>query len=236
MSVSKPYVLGLICARGGSKGVPRKNLRLLGGKPLIAWSVEVALRAPSISRLIVSTDDPEIAAVARAYGAEVPFLRPAELAQDTSPEWLVWQHAIRSLAEAEGRQPEILVNIPPTSPLRQPEDVESCVARLLATDADIALTVTESHRNPHFNMVTFQGESVALAAGGKRITRRQDAPPVFDITTVAYAARSAFVLSAGHIFEGNVTATVVPPARALDIDTELDFAFAEFLLGRGTGA
>src|SRR5687767_5970077 len=93
----KPHIVGFIFARGGSKGIPRKNIRLLGGKPLIAYSIEAARASRFIERVIVSTDDPEIAKVAQQYGAEIPFIRPAELAQDNSPEWLAWQHAVRSL-------------------------------------------------------------------------------------------------------------------------------------------
>src|SRR5436853_7691221 len=116
--MSPSYLIGLICARGGSKGVKRKNLRLLQGKPLIAWSIEIAKKCASLDRVIVSTEDREIADVARSFGAEVPFLRPAELAQDDSAELLVWRHALRTLTDLEGKTPDALVNIPATSPLR----------------------------------------------------------------------------------------------------------------------
>ena len=128
----KPNIIGCIFARGGSKGVPRKNVRPLAGRPLIAYAIETALASRWIGRVVVSTDDAEIAAIARQYGAEVPFMRPAELARDDSPEWLAWQHAIRSLGEMDA-----LVSVPPTSPLRTVDDVDGCIQVLLESDADV---------------------------------------------------------------------------------------------------
>src|ERR1022692_3951802 len=139
--MSRLYTIGLICARGGSKGVPRKNLRLLGGKPLIGWAIEVARKCPSLNRIIVSTEDAEIADVARSFGAEVPFFRPLELAQDDSSELMAWQHCLRTLTAIDGRAPEVLVTVPSTSPLRAVEDVEACVATQHANGADLCVTV-----------------------------------------------------------------------------------------------
>src|SRR5262245_50755532 len=110
--MNHPYTVGLICARGGSKGVPRKNLRRLAGKPLIGWAVEIARKCPSLDRVIVSTEDAEIADVARDFGAEVPFFRPDDLARDDSAELLSWQHCLRALAALEGKMPDVLVTIP----------------------------------------------------------------------------------------------------------------------------
>jgi N-acylneuraminate cytidylyltransferase len=233
----KPYVVGAIFARGGSKGVPGKNLRLLAGKPLIVYAIETALASKLIDRVIVSTDNAEIAAVAQQHGAEVPFMRPQELARDDSPEWLAWQHAIRTLEAAEGGlKIVVFVCIPPTSPLRAVEDVEACIETLLDSDADLIITVKPAERNPYFNMVVLDEAGyaqLALPSEGA-IHHRQDAPPVYDITTVAYAARPDFVLNARSMFEGKVKAVVVPAGRALDIDTELDFKFAEFLLAQSS--
>jgi len=219
-------IVGCIFARGGSKGVPRKNIRPLAGKPLIAYAIEAALQTPSIQRLIVSTDDPEIADVARRFGAEVPFMRPPELAADTSPEWLSWQHAIRTLGDVD-----VLVSVPATAPLRAPADVENCIQTLLKSDADITITVTPAARSPYFNMVVLNdGFAQVVIPPTTGVARRQDAPPVFDITTVAYAAHAPFVLNATRVFDGKVKAVIVPPERALDIDTEQDFEIAEFLM------
>lgn len=231
----KPYIVAAIFARGGSKGVPRKNVRLLAGKPLIAYAVETALASRLIDRVILSTDDAEIANVAQQYGAEVPFMRPMELARDDSLEWLAWQHAVRTLKTTEGRpMMDVFVSIPPTSPLRIVEDVNNCIRALLENDADLVITVKPAERNPYYNMVVLDREGYArlVIPPDRTIHRRQTAPPVYDMTTVAYAARPEFVLNANSMFEGKVKAVIVPGERALDIDTELDFKFAEFLLGQ----
>jgi N,N'-diacetyl-8-epilegionaminate cytidylyltransferase len=231
--MSRPYTIGMVFARGGSKGVPRKNLRLLGGKPLIGWAIEIARNCPSLDRIVVSTEDSEIAEVARTFGAEVPFFRPNELAQDDSPELLAWKHAIRTLDALDGRMPDVLVSIPATSPFRAVEDVEGCIASRLESPADLCITVRQAHRNPHFNMVTLEDGWARLAlTPSSPISRRQDAPEVFEITTVAYAASASYVLRTGSVLEGKVRATIVPEERSLDIDTELDLAFAEFLFNR----
>ena len=223
--------LALIPARGGSKGVPRKNIRFLAGKPLIAYAIEVARASRLIDRVIVSTDDEETAAIARRYGAEVPFLRPAELACDDTPEWLVWQHALR-FVEAEQELPGVLVCVSPTSPLRTVEDVDACIRALRERDADVVFAVKAAERSPYFNMVTLDDTGYArlVIEPMQPVHCRQSAPPVYDMTTVAYAARSRFVLGAGAMFEGRTHAVVVPAERALDIDTELDFQLAEFLM------
>ncbi|MCB0037772.1 MAG: acylneuraminate cytidylyltransferase family protein [Anaerolineales bacterium] len=227
----KPKIVAAIFARGGSKGVPRKNIKMLGDKPLIAYSIEVALSVEAIDRVVVSTDDEEIAAVARKYGAEVPFMRPTELAQDNSPEWLSWQHLIEALQQEHPI--DILVSVPATSPFRNRNDVEKCIQALVAhEDTDVVITVTEAHRNPYFNMVTLDpgGRANLVMQGKETIARRQDAPEVYDMTTVAYAANVPFIMEANSVFDGRMRAVIVPPERALDIDTSLDFAFAEFIL------
>jgi CMP-N-acetylneuraminic acid synthetase len=231
----RPYVVACVFARGGSKGVPRKNLRPLNGVPLVGLAIRHALASEHVDRVIVSTDDPEIAEVARHHGAEVPWMRPADLAADDAPEWLAWRHMIHCLTE-EGRAPDLLVAVPATAPLRSVADVDACIHTALTTDADVVLVVTPSHRNPWFNMVRLDpsGE-VHLVNQGGGFFRRQDTPPVYDVTTVAFAARPAFVLSANGIYEGRVRAVEVPAERALDIDTELDLRMAECLSASDQG-
>lgn len=233
----KLYVVGFIFARGGSKGVPRKNIRPVAHKPLIAYAIETALASVLINRVVVSTDDAEIAGVAQQYGAEVPFMRPAGLAHDDSPEWLAWQHAILTLEATEGEpKMDVFVSIPPTSPLRAVEDVDACIRTLLESDADLVITVKPAERNPYFNMIVMDeaGYAQLVIPPNETIHQRQAAPLVYDMTTVAYAARPEFLLNANSMFEGKVKAVVVPTERALDIDTELDFKFAEFLLGQSS--
>ena len=221
--------VAFIFARGGSKGVPRKNVRLLDGKPLIAHSIEIGLATPGIETVIVSTDDTEIAEVARAHGAEVPFLRPAALAQDDSPGWLAWRHAV-SWFETERGAFDCFVSLPATSPFRAVEDVLACIERIRRDPAtDAVITVAEASRSPYFNMVRLDADQharVVLQAEGE-VVRRQDVPPVYDITTVAYAVRPRFILTAERLFAGTVSAVLVPVERAADIDTEFDFRLAE---------
>lgn len=231
----KPHVVAFIFARGGSKGVPGKNVRYLGGKPLIAHAIEAALRSRFIERVIVSTDSQEIAQVARLHGAEVPFLRPLELAEDGSPEWLAWRHAIRQFEVMGGsRKLDIFISVPTTSPLRAPSDLDGCIQTLLDSDADLVFTITPSGRNPYFNMVELDQSGYARLVIPRKemIDNRQSAPPVYDIVTVAYASRPEFILSADTMFEGKLKTWLVPPERAIDIDTELDLEFAEFMMMR----
>jgi len=226
--------VAFIFARGGSKGLPGKNIRPLGGKPLIAWSIEHARAVPRIERVIVSTDSDEIAKVARQYGAEVPFMRPEELARDDSPEWLAWQHALNYLIEAEGSLPELMVSIPATAPLRLPLDIENCLDEYQKGKADMVISVTDAHRSPYFNMVKENADgTVALVMPPTAaLTRRQDAPSVYDMTTVAYVVQPEFVLMHQSHFEGRVRAVHVPLERAIDIDTLMDFKMAEFFLSQ----
>jgi N-acylneuraminate cytidylyltransferase len=223
-------VIALIFARGGSKRVPRKNIRLLAGKPLIAYAIETAKASGYIQRVVVSTEDEEIADVARHYGAEVPFMRPAELARDDVTAWASWQHAITELSK--DREIDVTVVLPPPAPLRATEDVDACIELLLNSDADAVIAVKPAERNPYFNMVQLdEAGYVHLVMPTDKITR-QTVPQVYDITAVAFAARPAFVMRAKSLFEGKVRTISVPAERGVDIDTELDFEFAEFLLAR----
>lgn len=225
-------VTAFVFARGGSKGLPGKNIKPLGGKPLIAWSIEVGLSLKHVSRVIVSTDCSEIAAIAREYGAQVPFMRPPELARDDSPEWLVWRHALNWLQENEGALPEVMLSLPATAPLRSTHDIQRCLDEFAKGGVDTVITVTDSHRSPYFNMVKENPDRTVspVILPSNAVTRRQDAPPVFDMTTVAYVIRPAFVMSHNTVFEGRVRAVNVPVERSIDIDTLLDFKIAEMLM------
>ena len=224
--------VGLICARGGSKGVPGKNTRLLAGKPLIAWSIEQALAVSRVTRVIVSTDSPEIAEVAARAGAEVPVVRPAELAQDRSAEWLVWRHALAFLKETTGDYPDALLVPSATAPLRSVGDLDRCLDEFSAGLADVVVTVTDAHRSPYFNQVRQDedGFSHLVIAPTTRMNRRQDVPAVFDMTTVGYVSDPRFVMAADGIFDGRVRQVLIPADRAIDIDTPLDFKIAEVLM------
>jgi len=224
--------IAFIFARGGSKGLPGKNIRQLGGKPLIAWSIEHARAVKRIQRIIVSTDSEDIADVARLYGADVPFIRPSNLAKDDSPEWLAWQHGLNYLLETNGVFPDMMVSLPATAPLREPIDIENCLDEYEKGNADMVITVTDAHRSPYFNMVKSNPDgTVSLVIPTKSaIAMRQDAPTVFDMTTVAYVVKPEFVMTHNKTFDGQVRAVHVPLERAIDIDTLLDFHVAESLL------
>lgn len=221
-----------IFARGGSKGLPGKNIRHLAGKPLIAWSIEHALEVKRIDRVFVSTDSEQIADIARDYGAEIPFIRPKELAQDDSPEWLSWQHALSYLLDTDSVLPDVMVSIPATAPLRLSCDIENCLDEFAKGEVDTVITVSAAHRSPYFNMVkpNEDGTVGLIIPPESFIKRRQDSPAVYDVTTVAYAISPEFVMTHNNIFEGRVRAVDVPVERAVDIDTLQDFQFAEFLL------
>lgn len=223
--------VAFIFARGGSKGLPGKNTRPFGGKPLIAWSIECALSVKAIDKVIVSTDSKEIAETSIKYGAQVPFMRPRELATDESPELLSWKHALEYVKHSSDGMPEVMVSLPTTSPLRAVSDVESCLEQFFKGDCDVVVTVTEANRNPYFNMVRDVSDGVVeIVMKDSQVFRRQDAPIIRDLATVCYVAKPEFVLSHNSIFEGRVKAVNVPKERAIDIDTLLDFQIAEFLL------
>ncbi len=229
--------VGLICARGGSRGCPRKNVADLGGQPLIAHAVRHALAQDRIERVIVSTDDAEIAERAVEAGAEVPFMRPAELAGDRAAEWLVWQHALQWVRDDIGAYPEAMVSLPTTAPMRSAQDISACLDLYEQGAFDVVLTVSEAHRSPWFNMVTIDdgGAARLVNAPEGQVFRRQDAPAVWDVTTVCYVVRTSFVMSAERLFEGRVGAVQVPVERAIDIDTPLDLEIARFLWQRQHG-
>lgn len=219
-----------IFARGGSKGLPGKNIKHLAGKPLLQYSIETAQNSPSIDKVFVSTDDDDIAKVALEYGA-ILIKRPKELATDTSPEWLSWRHAV-TWAEDNYGQFDGFVSLPATSPLRSVEDVEAAIEKQNNVAADICISVTPASRSPYFNMVkeTEDGFIDLVNKSESSVSRRQDAPEVFDITTVVYATTPEFVLNHSGLFTGKVTSIVVPKVRAVDIDDIYDFRMAEAIL------
>jgi len=219
-----------IFARGGSKGLPGKNIKPLVGKPLLQYSIESALESNEIDKVFVSTDDADIAKVAIASGAIV-IDRPADLASDTSPEWLSWRHAIDLVIQEYGEF-DNFVSLPPTSPLRGVEDINAAILQRKNTHADICISVTEASRSPFFNMVKCSSDGMVelVCKSDQDVTRRQDAPEVFDITTVVYVATPDFVLNQYGIFSGKVTSITVPKGRAVDIDDIYDFKLAEAIL------
>jgi NAD(P)-dependent dehydrogenase (short-subunit alcohol dehydrogenase family)/CMP-N-acetylneuraminic acid synthetase len=231
-----PVIHAWIFARGGSKGLPGKNIKSLKGKPLIAWAIDAARQSRHISQVFVSTDSEEIANVARRYGAVVPFLRPAELATDSVPERLAWRHAAAwEQAQCDYPRMDVLVAVPATTPLRTSADIDACIDLFLEGGAETVIGVTPSERHPSFNMVSLDERQYAHLALPlqQKVHRRQDAPPVYNITTAAYVTTPAFVQKTMVYMEGSVRACVLPAPCAVDIDTAEDFRLAETLLVSG---
>lgn len=226
-------ILALIPARGGSKGLPRKNVLPLAGRPLLAWTVDQALASRHITRVVVTTDDDEIATVAREAGAEVPFMRPAELAGDAVTDLPVCEHALSTLAEA-GYVPGIVVWLRPTSPARRPEDIDAAIDLLLETGADGVRSVSRVHHHPFWMKQLGEGARLVDFLEGKNERshpRRQTLPPLFVLNGVVDLTRPRNV-EAGQLWGEDVRGYVVPDERAIDIDGAMDMALAEFLFDK----
>lgn len=229
-------VLALIPARGGSKSIPRKNIKPFLGYPLLAYSIAAGLQAETVTRVVVSTDDEEIAAVARAYGAEVPFLRPAHLAQDATPDLPVFVHALRWLAEREGFRPEVVVQLRPTTPVRPPGMVDEAVRLLLSRpEADSLRGVVPSGQNPYKMwriapdgtlrpLLTLEGVAEPYNAP------RQSLPPTYWQTGHIDAIRTRTILEKGSMSGQVILPLVLDPAYTVDLDTPLDWLRAESLV------
>ena len=221
-----------IFARGGSKGLPKKNILDLGGLPLIAHSILSAKKNLMIDDIFVSTDSNEIAEVAYSYKAKV-IKRPKELAQDESSEWLAWIHAVNFL-DQQGYEFDKFISLPATAPLRADEDITNCLLAL-KEDVDVVITVTPANRNPSFNMVKRDTKGISELIIKSNLVRRQDAPLVYDMATVAYVTTPKYILNAKNLFEGNTYSVIIPKDRAVDIDDEIDFLLAEKLFERKNG-
>ncbi len=219
-------VLAIIPARGGSKGIPRKNIRYIGGKPLIAWTIEEAKKSRYIDRLILSSDDDEIIEVTKAWGCEVPFKRPIELAQDETPGIASVLHALQLLPKYD-----YAILLQPTSPLRTVDDIDACLEKCLAFNANACVSVTEVTENPYW-MYTISPDGIMhqLIETNYSFTRRQDLPKVYKLNGAVYVADSEWLLQSKSFLSNDTLAYVMPWERSLDIDTELDIlTFKTFL-------
>lgn len=225
-------IICTVCARGGSVGLPRKNIRMLHGKPLIGWTIEQAVAAPSIEAVFVSTDDGEIAQIAQSFGAIVPYRRPSELAGPAAPKVPVIQDLVREV-ELSGTVVTKVVDLDPTSPLRSIDDIESAIA-LLNDETDAVISGYPADKNPYFNMVERKpGGNIDLVMAGSGVTSRQFAPAVYSMNASIYVWHRS-TLNAG-LWEGRTQLYEMPRERSIDIDSELDFAIVEMLLARRIG-
>ncbi len=228
-------ILGIITARGGSKGVPGKNIKLLGGQPLIAYSIEAAKKSGVFDRIILTTDDARIADVAKKYGCEVPFMRPKELAADDTQHLPVLRHTINWLKDNEGYVPDYVMTLFPTCPLRQPEHIREAVEIITKTEADSVFGVSPvpGHYNPYRSMTKDAEDRLALINGQpvrKRIMRRQDLPASYASNGMIYLFKTDNLFKydedAGMLGD-DVRALVIDPKYNVDIDTPEDWAIAE---------
>lgn len=221
--------LGLITARGGSKGIPRKNIRLLGGRPLIAWTIEAAHRSGMLDGVVVSTDDDEIAAVSRAEGAGVPFMRSADLARDDTP-------TLTAVLDALDRLPDFdaVLLLQPTSPFRSPEDIRGCL--LLARDrqSPSVVSVSESANHPYWTYRLDNAGHLAPFVESGGATRRQDLPAAYALNGALYYAEANWLRRSGGFIGDETLAYRMPAGRSVDIDSELDWQMAETVLGSAT--
>ena len=224
-------VLGLVPARGGSKGVPGKNIRPLAGRTLLEYTAVAALASGVLDRVVLSTDDPGVADAGRTAGLEVPFMRPASLAEDTTPMLPVIEHAVAALMQA-GWSAELIVLLQPTSPLRTPDHIRRAVDMLRASGADSVVSVVElpRHLSPDYLMRIEEGGLQPFLPEGARVTRRQDARPAYSRDGTVYAFRRATLERFGNIYGARSLPLLVDAAASLSIDSPADWAAAERIL------
>ncbi|MFJ8457767.1 cytidylyltransferase domain-containing protein [Lysinibacillus xylanilyticus] len=221
----KPKVLAIIPARGGSKGVPRKNIRELAGKPLIAWTIDEAKKSKYITRLILSSEDSEIIEVAKQYGCEVPFVRPMELAQDATPGIDPVLHAIQQCPDFD-----YVVLLQPTSPLRNVEDIDGCIELAIEQHANFCVSVTESEKSPYWMYTIKNGHLDPLINQDKIAIRRQDLPKSYVLNGAVYVAKVNALVQEKSFLNRNTKPFIMPTMRSFDIDTELDMKICESII------
>jgi CMP-N-acetylneuraminic acid synthetase len=224
-------VLAVIPARGDSKGIPRKNLYPLNGKPLIAYTIEAALKSKLLTRSIISTDSEEIAEVAEKFGGDVPFIRPNVLANDTASSIDVVKHAVKELEKADGVRYNYAVLLQPTTPLRLSEDIDKVVQKLISTQCDTVITMVDvgafhparMYRIENDRLVGIMEESIAMR-------RRQDLPPIYIRSGDVYACKRDIIFNRNSMLGNDCRPLVISPNRAINIDTLRDIVLAEYLL------
>ncbi|MEB2779604.1 acylneuraminate cytidylyltransferase family protein [Algoriphagus persicinus] len=228
-------ILATICCRGGSKGVPNKNLRLMHGIPLIGHTIRQAQQSELIADLIISTDTQQIADIAREYGAKVPFMRPGDLASDSASKWPVFIHALEFYEKEYGQEVEYLVDLDVTVPLKTPQDIDGAIQLALDNPTtEVVITGYEPERNPYFNMMEIREDGLAeiVKKSDKPIVRRQDAPDVYSLSPAAFVIKKSALYNYPHWSKAPCRIFPIPRERAIDIDSLLDFELVEFLMGK----
>lgn len=231
-STKNPQVLAVVTARGGSKGIPQKNIKKLGGIPLVAWTLRVAGKSRRITDLIISTDDPDIATVAKKYRGHVPFMRPKKLALDATPHLPVMQHAIEFMEAKLEKKYDYIVILQPTSPFRTPEDIDDAIDLLVKTGSDscVSLVQASSHEHPIKIKKLNKSRVSPYCIPEPEGVPRQALPAAFRRSGAVYAMRRDLVMKKGRLFGKKISGYVVPRERSIDIDTLEDWAVAEYMI------
>jgi CMP-N,N'-diacetyllegionaminic acid synthase len=222
-------VLGVIPARGGSRGVPRKNIRVIAGKPLIAWTILEAKKSKYIDRLILSSEDEAIISVSRTWDCEVPFTRPAELSRNETPGIEPLLHALKALPEKY----DYIALLQPTSPLRLAKDIDDCIRMCISGGAKACVSVVEAEKSPYWMYKISESRRLEPIIGkeaGYVTSRRQDLPKVYALNGAVYVARTDWLQQYRSFLSSDTLAYVMPRERSLDVDTELDLKICDFLL------
>ncbi len=222
-----------ICARGGSKGVPNKNSKLLLGKPLIAWTIEEAKKCKEINSVVVSTDCEKIAKIAQDYGALVPFMRPNNLASDNSGKWEVWQNALEECEKIYNKNYDMYIDLDCTSPLKESEDISNAISIFKEKKVDCVFSICESRKNPYFNMVEYQDNKLIISKKlDQKIVCRQNAPKVFDHVAAIYILDTKYLKNSFGLLSGRAIGYNIGIEKGIDIDNEIDFEIVQYLMSK----
>lgn len=225
--MANPKILAVIPARGGSKGIPGKNIVPFAGKPLICYTVEAALRSRYLKRVIVSTDDADIAKIAKDCGAEVPFLRPSDLSQDDTSSVSVVKHAANIIEESQGCLFDFVVLLQPTSPLRDERNIDLAVEKMLETGADSVITVCKVKHHPFWNFVA-QGDRLhSLLPNNNKSSRRQELSQTYSPNGAVYVVKRAVLFNENTMFGKDLRGIIMPSEESIDIDDYYDWFLAE---------
>ena len=221
-------IVALICARGNSKGIKNKNLLKFKNTTLLGQAIKQSHKSKLINRVIISTDSKKIVKEAKKHNADIPFLRPAKLSRDNSPELLAWRHAVNFLEKESKKKIDYIVSVPTTSPLRSVSDINRAIILAKKKNLDIVFSITKSTKNPFFNMVSIKKKKLKLICEKKnRIFRRQDAPKCYDLTTVCYVFKPKYIFKTKDLFKGKTGFITIPKERSLDIDDKFDYRIAK---------
>lgn len=228
--INNKKILAVIPARGGSKGIPRKNIRDLAGKPLIAWTIEAAEKSKYIDKLVVSSEDDEIISVAKSFGCDDPFIRPKDLAQDDTPGIEPILHAVQKI-----RGYDYVVLLQPTSPLRNVDDIDGCIHKCISQKANACVSVSEAEKSPYWMFRINENDQLSKVLNIENIpNRRQDLDRIYSLNGAIYVAKIDWLNSRKSFLTEETIGFLMPKERSIDIDTELDFQISEYILNKSS--